>query len=81
MYRCYFCGKNSQPCEKANFVVLIRRHKIYPFRPGVNRVKDLEENKWKFVPDEGGEGFETVKEVIACKECAKIPHKITMLPS
>lgn len=69
MYNCGLCGKTTNLNEKANFVVLKKRKKIYPQRAYANRQRD-EEGKWKYIPDNGGEGFETVLEVKCCQTCA-----------
>jgi hypothetical protein len=73
MYRCQLCGTiapSRTPCHK---VVVERRAKRYPMREGVFRVVEHSKEGRKRVvlkDDPGGEGFEIVREAIACPRCA-----------
>ena len=71
MFKCELCGHTSEPLEKVNFVLLKKRSKEYDQRAVSNKIRD-EDGKWKYIPDNGGEGFETVKEVKACGKCAAV---------
>jgi hypothetical protein len=54
-------------------VVVKRRRKEYPYRPRANcfvRLNDAGKHKEYHTDDPGGEGKETVQEVIACPDCA-----------
>jgi len=73
MFRCSICGRVAPRREPASRVVLRTRPKTYPFRraanPMIARFVNGRERKWR--PDDpGGEGEETVLEVLACRPCA-----------
>lgn len=59
-FRCHFCKEVSEPGVSSVMVVLETRDKVYE-----------ERRKEKKIIDRGGKGFETVREVISCKACAK----------
>ena len=59
MYRCQSCNQQSQPSQPAYYVVVETREKTYPPR--------YEHG------DPGGKGIETVKELLVCEACAKVP--------
>lgn len=58
MFICGLCGKVSKPNEAAVMVVMEIREVVYPQR------------EYDEVVDKGGTGCETVREVLAHKECA-----------
>lgn len=64
MFRCGICKNNSQPGEPMNKKVVETRVKEYPARfkgEGIEREKI----------DSGGVGYETVKEIAVCSNCAE----------
>jgi hypothetical protein len=82
-YRCNICWNPvpaGTPCHKR---VLKTRIKHYPEREHANREWREVKEKWKLVwiPDPGGVGYETVREVDCCPQCTlefsdgKIPSR------
>lgn len=69
---CKVCNEKQINGTKAHMVVLQKRAKHYPPRPKAYKVFDEEEQEYTFKEDPGGDGFEAVKEVQACKACAEI---------
>lgn len=61
MYRCKECGKNQPRRTKPTKVVKLYRKKVYPKRF---------EQDTKICIDEGGSGWEIVKEVVLCPKCS-----------
>ena len=59
MYRCEECGENQPRRTKPTKVVELYRKKIYPKR-FINKV----------CIDEGGEGWEIVRERVLCIKCS-----------
>jgi hypothetical protein len=73
MFRCQLCGRLSPSGDRGRRVVTHQRRVVYPFRSKVNIVRELGENgrrRERFTDDPGGEGLETVREVVACASCA-----------
>jgi hypothetical protein len=68
MYRCQICAKVMPPRTKAYRISVETRHRRYPKREKVNRV--AKDHKVRLVDDPGGEGYEIVREVTACPDCA-----------
>ena len=68
MYRCYFCKAVVSEGVAAHRVVLETRPAVYRRR---DRVKPNKINRKAKGPDDpGGNGYEIVKEVLACRSCA-----------
>ncbi len=74
MFRCQLCQCVVPPRTPGHHLVLKRRSKKYPYRSRANVVvrKHTTDKKPKkeYRDDPGGEGQETVQEVIACPACA-----------
>ena len=70
MFRCEFSGKMAQPGERCNKVVVKRRKVEYPFRSKISK-RINEEGRIEWIPDKGGFGYETVKEIFVRDECLK----------
>jgi hypothetical protein len=68
MYRCYFCKAVVSEGVAAHRVVLKTRRAEYPrrFRMRANK----KDRNAKRPEDPGGNGYEIVKEVLACRSCA-----------
>lgn len=69
MYRCENCQNVVPPNTKAHRVVIETRLKRYPRRERANKIK--EDGKIRHIADPGGIGYETVREITVCPECAK----------
>ena len=69
MFKCGICNEDSQPNEKAFHVVLETRQKTYPQRKAAYEFKS-QAGGAVTRDDPGGQGFETVKEVLAHSSCA-----------
>jgi hypothetical protein len=73
MYKCQICGNNSQARVPAYKITIEIRPVRYPRREKANACyKRRPDGITKFVrtDDPGGIGSETVREVIACPDCA-----------
>lgn len=70
MYRCEICHEVVPAKTKAQRVVVETRPRVYPFRKEANR-RVWKKSKWEKTDNEGGTGFEIVREVIACPSCAE----------
>lgn len=70
MYRCENCQNLVPPNTKVHRVVIETRLKRYPLREKVHK-KINKEGKLVYVDDPGGIGYETVREIIVCPDCAK----------
>ncbi len=68
MYRCEICQKVAPARTKAARIVVETRPRSYPFRPRANRF--VHERKVEYRDDPGGSGYEIVREVTACPDCA-----------
>lgn len=68
MFRCDVCKEVVGPHIKSLRVVAETRPVRYPVREAVNRVSKKGRLKW--VDDAGGEGDETVRELVLCPRCA-----------
>lgn len=68
MFRCEVCGRGSQLGESSYKRVLERREKVYPMRSSVNPARD-QFGRYR-TDDPGGSGWEIVREVTVCSECA-----------
>lgn len=66
MFRCHFCGGVSAPSASAHRVVVEQRPRVYAPRYKANYLRGLDEHR----DDPGGEGWEIVREVLACGGCA-----------
>jgi len=62
---CQVCDKPQKDGNKPTLIAVERRNKVYPKRRGT-------EDK---IIDKGGSGYETVREVQACKQCADNERK------
>ncbi len=74
MFICENCNnviKSNHPSFKKTIEI---RQKQYLFRQDAN--KFLYEDKIKKTSDPGGSGFETVREIIVCKNCNHKLHDI-----
>ena len=69
MYKCEKCQNVVPAKTKAHRVVIETRKKRYPKRERANKIK--EDGKVKHIDDPGGMGYETVREIIVCPDCAK----------
>ena len=74
MFRCARCQQLSPKGERASRVVMKTREKRYPRRERAmlrkfTTASGVTMKVW--VDDPGGEGFEIVREVLWCVECAK----------
>lgn len=65
MFNCTVCHKTTAANERAHKIVLEKRQRSYTNR----RVIEDEEGKRKVIVKDS-EGWEIVKEVLACGECA-----------
>jgi hypothetical protein len=73
MYRCQLCSKNSKPHTPAYKITIEIRATRYPFQEKANACFKLQKDgttKFLRTHDRGGTGYETVREVTACPECA-----------
>jgi hypothetical protein len=73
MFNCQLCGATVPPRTPASRVVVRRRNKQYPFRPGANvfRRPDAQGKKKEHKSDDpGGVGWEVASEALACPRCA-----------
>lgn len=72
MFKCERCEQYSEDGEKPVMVVIEGRRKVYNFRSRVNRRFDPVAQRWQWVDDPGGEGWEIVREALMCAGCANI---------
>ena len=70
MFYCAKCGELSRSGEPATRVVVETRAKEYPYREHGIRVGRGKFMRW--IPDNGGTGYETVREELQHDICAKI---------
>lgn len=75
MYKCQQCQKVVAPNIQSHRVAIETRHKVYPKREKVNRIAYA--GRIVHVDDPGGIGFETVREITVCYECACKHGKVT----
>lgn len=68
MYRCEICKKIVPANTKAHRITLETRYRRYPVRIKAHR--RVPHGKEHHQDDPGGFGYEIVREVIACPECA-----------
>jgi hypothetical protein len=69
MFICQLCKKVVATTIKSQRITLETRVRVYPFRKNANR--PVYRHKKDYLPDDpGGVGYETVREAIACPECA-----------
>jgi hypothetical protein len=68
MYLCQICHQCVPPRTKAYRIPVETRRRRYPPRTEVNEV--VRGGKRRYTDDPGGEGYEIVREVIACPGCA-----------
>lgn len=72
MFRCSQCVRVVPPGTPLYRLVAEYREKKYPRREKVNLVIQRDKNpKAQWVDDPGGTGFEIVKEIGVCPDCAK----------
>lgn len=69
MFRCNVCNKLSAPRTQQNKLVVATRDKVYFEK---TTATDDEGNVTTVQGKEIGVGFETVKEIVACNNCAKV---------
>jgi hypothetical protein len=69
MFRCQLCSCVVPPGTAARRLVIDRRPKQYPSRSRANVV--IRRGKVHHTDDPGGEGHETVREVMVCPYCAR----------
>ena len=74
MFLCELCGEVVPPKTKAERVIVEKRSRSYPSRKNANKMK--RGRKTVFATDPGGMGFEIVKEVLACPNCAGAERRI-----
>ena len=68
MYKCQQCNQVVPAKTKANRITVETRYKQYPFRAKVMR--QIEAGKVKMADDPGGTGYEIVRELVVCPDCA-----------
>lgn len=68
MFKCQKCGNTTQPREGATRLVVEVRKKEY-----FERIKTTDEEGNNIIVNgkKQGEGFETVREILACSNCSK----------
>lgn len=72
MYRCGLCSEVVGPGERIGGRIPVEiRKKVYPFRPKAYRIRDWETGRLKWHDDPGGQGWEVVREVLACPACVQ----------
>jgi hypothetical protein len=69
MYKCDICKRIMPPKTKAHRIPVEHRSVRYQARKEVNQ-RHIE-HKVKWTDDPGGTGFEIVREITACPECAE----------
>jgi hypothetical protein len=72
MYQCHLCKQIAPAGTRAHRIVLETRPRTYPFRRAVQRY--ARDGKRLYHDDPGGTGYETVREVLVCAECAARTH-------
>jgi hypothetical protein len=73
MFRCQLCRNVVPPGIPSHHFVLKRRSKAYPHRSRANafvRTSEAGKRKEFHTNDPGGEGHESVRELIVCPDCA-----------
>jgi len=68
MYICEHCSKQTSAGQPAYFITIETRKKIYPERFCMT---PNGKTKTGIIIDNGGIGFETVREIQVCEKCAK----------
>jgi len=68
MYKCQICQRTVPAGTKAYRIPVEFRPRRYPPHAKANRV--LRDHKIVYTDDPGGEGYEIVREVTACPDCA-----------
>lgn len=68
MFRCHFCAVVAPAKTKAARIPVEARARTYPSRPLAHPYHH--DGKLKRHDDPGGAGYEIVREVLACPECA-----------
>ena len=68
MYQCEICRKVVPPNTPSYKIVVETRPVAYPRRPDANKTRVR--GKIEKRDDPGGQGFEIVRELRACPECA-----------
>lgn len=67
----FICGKCRKPAPAGTRCTLVKvqtKEVTHPFRGYAQKTKD-EMGRVQFVPDEGGKGVQTVKEIKVCVNC------------
>jgi hypothetical protein len=67
VFKCHICQRVSEPGEIPVMVIVEKREKVYPPRRSAKVVH--KDNHTYAVDDDGGIGWEIVKEVLTHKEC------------
>ena len=70
MFVCDLCGISVPPKTKANRVPIEKRPRHYPARKTTSKVSPKGKTRSRHRDDPGGQGWEIVKEVITCPDCA-----------
>ena len=73
MFLCHLCGTVVPPRIAPTRIIVKSRSKQYPSRHGANVFYRLDEKgklKRREVDDPGGIGWEIVREILACPDCA-----------
>ena len=75
VYRCEQCETVVPAGTPRTLVVVETRPRRYPYRPEAHRLRrrpgDGGKGLYKLLDDEGGEGYEIVKEMALCPACAQ----------
>lgn len=74
MYRCQLCQRVAPPRTPSHRVAIERRVKKYQYRSRANVVVFVDgggKRKRVHTDDPGGQGWELVEEVTACRACAE----------
>jgi hypothetical protein len=69
MFICDACGKPAPANTRCTRIIAESEIIEHPFRSRAMRVKK-EEGRWEDVPDQGGVGVQTVRELKVCVNCA-----------
>lgn len=77
MFNCARCGKTTNPGEPCTSKMVLARRVRYPkrrvqYKKGQYRPEGRGGKPLQYWMDHGGEGFEAVKELMLCPDCAGI---------
>jgi hypothetical protein len=89
VFKCQKCNKVSRPKEPSRLLVVETREHIFPFRKDANLVRQGPVDKkggvhlWRpkrsiRTSDRGGKGFQIVREMRTCGECAEEFEKVAL---